>query len=430
VHRAYNHWCIAEKYSHTDTTQMPIYFTSLEHPATVDNVLAFLEPYVPYTLGIIGNIVNSRPELVKAIQVYTSFEVDFSKPFQSQPLPTSNCTSPTDPEPAFVRGPSPRALFSIIALQPREQARFFCSAELNNSEPATPEEEVHVQEFFKEVIPIVAAFPPDNKDGPTPEYDINPVGAKRRGYHVGRVHEKWGPCLGPVTIMSSGPLVCLIRPPPPQPPQQQDASPLRTPLITSGTPHRISDRWIISRFEASDIDFIQSTSLIPRHKAYLESRAHTSISIRDGHAIDAATGTQKSTPVAWSIIQADGSFGVLWVEPSHRGLGLGDLVLNECVSRSGTYHGFSGNQVAGTGILGWQWADASPVNARSIQFFSRQEGWRIGWGTQFLTFDPDADPSTIDWSFRQVRTEESRVREWGKNPKILLGQKDNDISVH
>jgi len=408
---------------------MPIYFTPLEDPATVDNVLAFLEPYVPYTLGMIGNIVNSRPELVKAIKVYTSFEVDFGKPFQFRPF-TSNSTSSTDPEPGSARVPSPPALFCIIALQPREQARFFCSTELNNSEAATPEEELHVQEFFKEVTPIVAAFLPDNEDGPTPEYDINPVGVKRRGYHVGRVHKKWGPCLDPVTIMSSGPLVCLIRPPPPPPPRQRDTSPPRTPPITSETPYRKSDRWIISRFGHSDIDFIQSTSLIPRHKAYLESRAHTSISIRDGHAIDAATGTPKSTPVAWSIIQADGSFGVLWVEPSHRGLGLGDLVLNECVSRSGTYRGFSGDQVTGTGILGWQWADASPVNARSIQFFSRQEGWKIGWDTQFLTFDPDADPATIDWSFRQVRTEESRMREWGKNPKILLNQKDNNVSVH
>jgi hypothetical protein len=49
---------------------MPIYFTSLEDPTAVDNVLAFLEPYVPYTLGLIRNIVNSRPELVKAIKFY------------------------------------------------------------------------------------------------------------------------------------------------------------------------------------------------------------------------------------------------------------------------------------------------------------------------------------------------------------------------
>ena len=45
---------------------MPIYPTSLEDPATTDNVLAFLEPYVPHSLGLIGNIVNSRPEFVKA----------------------------------------------------------------------------------------------------------------------------------------------------------------------------------------------------------------------------------------------------------------------------------------------------------------------------------------------------------------------------
>ena len=402
------------KYTQTDSARMPVYFTSLEDSATIDNVLAFLEPYAPYTLGLIGNIVNSRPELVKAIQVYTSFEVDFSKPFRSQPWPTPTSEFPTDAE-FGSKAPHPPVLFSVIALQPREQARFFCSADLKSSEPATPEEEAHVQEFFKEVIPIVAAFPPGGEDGPTLEYDINPVGVKGRGYHIGRVHEKWAPCLDPITIQRSGPLVCLIRPPPSPPPPREVSPPSVPP-----TP----DRWIISRFGPSDIDFIQSTSLIPRHKAYLESRAHTSISVYDSQII----GTSKSNPVAWSIIQADGSFGVLWVELSHRGLGLGNLVLDECISRSGTYHGFGGNQVTGTGILGWQWADASPVNARSIQFFSRQEGWMIGWGTQWLTFDPDADLAAIDWSFRQVRTEESRMREWGKNPRILLRRRDSNLS--
>lgn len=404
---------LSEEYTQTNSARMPIYFTSLEEPTTTDNVLAFLEPYAPYTLGLIGNIVNSRPELVKTIKIYTSFDVDFSKA-QVQPW----CT-PISPTNACSKVPSPPVLFSIIALQPREQARFFCSADLKSSEPATPEEEAHVQEFFKEVIPVIAAFPPDNEDGPTPEYDINPVGIKGRGYHIGRVHEKWAPCLDPITIQRSGPLVCLIRPPPPPLPPPQDESPSSIPSTT--------DRWIISRFGPSDIDFIQSTSLFPRDKAYLESRAHTSISVRDSHAVD-ATGASKSNPVAWSIIQADGSFGVLWVEPSHRGLGLGNLVLNECVSRSETYHGFSGNQVTGTGILGWQWADASPVNVRSIQFFSRQEGWMVGWGTQWLTLDPDADPTTIDWSFRQVQTEESGMLEWGKNPRILLRQKGSNVS--
>ena len=397
---------------------MPVYFTSLEDPTVVDNVLAFLEPYAPHALGLIGNIVNSRPELVKAIKIYTSFEVDFNKAphLWSTSAPAAEARSGS-------KAPPPPALFSIIALQSREQARFFCSADLKSSEPATPEEEAHVQEFFKEVIPVVAAFSPDNVDGPTPEFDISPVGAKGRGYYIGRMHEKWAPCLDPITVQRSGPLLCLIRPPPPPPPPQE-ASPSSTPP-TKGD--QKPDRWIISRFNPSDIDFIQSTSLISRHKAYLESRAHTSISIHDRNAVD-VDGTSKSNPVAWSIIQADGSFGVLWVEPSHRGLGLGDFVLNECMRRLGTYHGFSGNQVTGTGILGWQWADASPANPRSIQFFLRQEGWEIGWGTQWLTFDPDADPMAIDWSFRQVRTEESKMWEWGRDPRILLLRKDNNAS--
>jgi hypothetical protein len=391
---------------------MPIYFTSLEDSATVDNVLAFLEPYVPYTLGLIGNIVNSRPELVRAIRVYTSFEFDFSEPIQRPPtIPNSNKAPSCIP-----------ALFSIIALQPREQARFFCSAELKSSEPATPEEEAHVQAFFKEVIPIVAAFTPDNKDGPTLEYDIGPVGVKGRGYHIGRTHEKWAPCLDPITIQRSGPLVCLIRPPPfPLLPPLEDLL-LNSPSVAREAPDLKSDRWVISTFSPSDIDFIKTTSLISRHKAYLESRAHTSIVIHDSDPADINVNVNvndRKNPVAWSIIQADGSFGVLWVEPSHRGLGLGDLALNECISRSETYHGFSGNKVAGTGILGWQWADVSSLNAPSVRFFSKQEGWKIGWGTQWITFDPDVDPSTIDWSFRETRTEESRMREWGKNPRIL-----------
>ena len=391
---------------------MPVYFTSLENSATVDNVLAFLEPFVPYTLGLIGNIVNSRPDLVRAIRVYTSFEVDFSRPLQARPARVG--AGPSTTESSF----SPPALFSIIALQPREQARFFCSADLKSSELATAEEEAHVQEFFREVIPIVAAFPPDNTDGPTPEYGIRPIGAKGRGYHIGRVHEKWVPCLDPITIQRSGPLVCLIRPPPspsssPPPRPLAQVPPPSTTSHTPGvdeTPNLTSDRWIISRFRPSDIDFIQSTSLIPRHKAYLESRVHTSISIYDTHL---ANGASKSNanPVAWSIIQADGSFGILWVEPSHRGLGLGDLALKECMSRLETYHGFGGKRAIATGILGWQWADVNPENAHSIQFFRRQEGWTIGWGTQWVAFDPDADPTTIDWSFREVPTGGSTSRE-------------------
>ena len=246
---------------------MPIYLASLEDLATTDNVLAFLEPYVPHSLGLIGNIVNSRPELIKTTKVYTSFEVDFSKPSRFQPLSTP--TSSTDAEPGSEAPSSPPALFSIIALQPREQARFFCSADLKSSEPATPEEEVHVQEFFKEVIHVVAAFPPDNEDGPTPEFGFDPVGVKGRGYIIGRVHEKWVPCFDPITIQRSPRLVCLIRPPLGPPPQE--ASPSDIPPATDiGEPlDRKSDRWIISQFWPSDIDFIEATSLVPRRKTYL-----------------------------------------------------------------------------------------------------------------------------------------------------------------
>ena len=119
--------CWVAKIHTKDLARMPIYFTSLEDSATVGNVLAFLSPYIPYTLGLIGNIVNSRPELVEAIKVYTSFEVDFSR--TSQPYSTSTSSINTRPNSYKVLS-SPPALFSIIVLQPREQARFFCSADL------------------------------------------------------------------------------------------------------------------------------------------------------------------------------------------------------------------------------------------------------------------------------------------------------------
>ena len=408
---------------------MPIYFTSLEDPATVDNVLRFLEPYVPHTLGLIGNIVNSHPELVKAVKVYTLFEIDFSKPIQ----PLSTISGPNEVA-------STPALFSVIVLRPREQGRFFCSADLKSSDPATPEEEAHVQDFLEELIPVVAAFPPDNKDGPTPEYDINPVGAKGRGYHIGRVQEKWIPCLDPITILRSGPVVCFIRSPPSPSPLPHAASPPSEASATSSreTPdlRSKSDRWIISRFSPSDLDFIQltqSTSLIPRHRAYLESRSYTSIAIHDGHLINHNADTQsweRSNPVAWSIIQTDGSLGVLWVEPSHRGLGLGDLVLTECINRSETYRGLSGNKVTNTGILGWHWADVSLANTHSVRFFARQEGWQIGWNSQWITFDPDVDPTTIDWSFRETPDDHSRSREWAKNTGLLRRQPENNNVPH
>ena len=34
----------------------------------------------------------------------------------------------------------------------------------------------------------------------------------------------------------------------------------------------------------------------------------------------------------------------------------------------------------------------------------------------------------IDWAFRQVRTEESKMREWRRDPRILLLRKDNNTS--
>jgi hypothetical protein len=424
------------------SSRMPIYFASLEDPATVDNVLAFLEPYVPHTLGLIGNIVNARAGgLVKAIKVYTSFDVDFRKPSQSPFTPTLPLESDLTEAPT-----SPLDLFSIIVLRPREQGRFFCSADLKTSEPATLEEETHVQGFFKQVIPIVSAFPPDNEDGPTPEYDISPVGVKGRGYHIGRVHEKWIPCLNPITILWSGPVVCFIRPPQTSPPPLlQVVSPPGTPgeAPLGGLELAESDRWIVSRFGPSDIDFMhltRSTHLIPRRKAYLESRSHTSIVIHDRHLsanvnvnvngnADAGVFKEKSNPVAWSIIQTDGSLGVLWVQPSYRGLGLGDLVLARCIDRSETYHGWSGeNEVTGTGVLGWQWADVSLANTHTVRFFSRQEGWSSGWGSQWITFDPDVDPTAIDWSFRKNPTSGDSRKEWAEDTRILLGLAEDNIS--
>ena len=105
------------------------------------------------------------------------------------------------------------------------------------------------------MIQIVAAFPSDNVDGPTPEYDINPVGVRGMGYHIGRAHEKWVPCLDPITIQQSGPLVCLICPPPPSTPPTPPLLPQES--FPPGTSHRTSpdrkpDRWIISRFNPSE----------------------------------------------------------------------------------------------------------------------------------------------------------------------------------
>lgn len=81
--------------------------------------LAFLEPCAPYTLGLIGNIVNTRPKLVKAINVRASFEADFNEPNQLWSSPILSIDLVETPT-------SPPDLFSIVVLRPREQARFFC----------------------------------------------------------------------------------------------------------------------------------------------------------------------------------------------------------------------------------------------------------------------------------------------------------------
>ena len=63
---------------------MLFYFALLKDPATVDSLLAFLEHYIPYTLGLIGDIVNS-PELVKAINVQRSY-IPLSKSTSANPF--------------------------------------------------------------------------------------------------------------------------------------------------------------------------------------------------------------------------------------------------------------------------------------------------------------------------------------------------------
>lgn len=135
----------------------------------------------------------------------------------------------------------------------------------------------------------------------------------------------------------------------------------------------------ISRFDPSDIDFRPIYLFHPQeHKTYLESRTYASTAIHDSHLINLnsdADGTSKRNPVAWSIVRADGLLEVLRVEPSHRGLRLGDLILDERMSQLEVCHGFSRKRVTGAGILGWRRTDASPVNVRSMLFFFRGRRW-------------------------------------------------------
>ncbi|KAH7913155.1 hypothetical protein BJ138DRAFT_1146690 [Hygrophoropsis aurantiaca] len=306
-----------------------------------------LSPHVPFSLHILGGLLNSSARTEKLNCV------DPSKIYAWSSMPLNNIDASS-------------ALFSIVIFSSvSHQFRFFCSAE-SASGPPTEAEEAHVVSMVQSVLQLAHTE--------APKYDsvlksVGPSEAPTERHPdekamivIGAVHEKWQPCLRTLSA-AQNPQVRYV------------ASPSGSPADTLG---HISDEWIVSRIQESDIDAVRGTSHIPRSKAYLLSRSAYSVCIRRRHE-EGEDEVRK--PIAWALMHADGSVGTLYVNTEYRGKGLAQIVMKGLVDKLNFRKGNPSleDDDVGGGALGWNWADTDIWNNEGRRFFDSLTGWRLGW---------------------------------------------------
>ncbi|KAF9224080.1 hypothetical protein BS17DRAFT_780432 [Gyrodon lividus] len=340
---------------------------------TVAALVKLLSPHAPYSLHILGTILNAGQRSM------TIGNVDPSKVFlwSTTPLRLSN------------DNPPPK-LFSILIFSPiGHDFRFFCSAE-SSPEPPTKVEETHVERIFKMVRHMAREESPKYDSvlimksanrglGPTVRVDNDPP-----MIIIGGVHEKWKPCITKSSECQN-PVIRYILP----------RSTSGSGATLSRSVVQSSDDLVISQIRQSDIAFVRAASSIPRSEEYIMSRAAYSVCLRTRGGDE---GDEGGEPVAWALLHADGSIGALHVDPQYQRRGLGKLVLNSLAKKLdfGKVDGEppSVYDDLGGGALGWNWTDTEWRNDVGNLFFTswvgRENGWTCHW-TYMLTHLSDGE---------------------------------------
>ncbi|KIJ67905.1 hypothetical protein HYDPIDRAFT_83949 [Hydnomerulius pinastri MD-312] len=343
---------------------------------TIAALVRLLSPHAPYSLHILGNILNTCPRSETIGNVDPSQVTIWS----TTPLP-----SPTDSHDASVSPSTSPALFSVLIFSPvSHQFRFFCSADSLDG-PPKEEEEAHVLLICRSVLHMAVM------DSPT--YD-SILTRKSTGTGVrpadradcdppmivfGGIHKKWRSCLRSLAACQN-PCFRYILPP----------SPSIGRVLPKDGPES-SDDWVVDHIRESDIDLIRSTSTIPRSADYIMSRAPYSVCLRSRG--DRGEGPDGQKPIAWALMHADGSIGTLHVDPARRREGLAKFVLKKLVQKfdgQGRKDATCASVLAdlGGGALGWNWTDTDVWNEAANRFFGSFEGWQKGW--------------TCDWTYMTI----------------------------
>lgn len=318
--------------------------------AELDVLVNILKRYLPQSITVLGAIGQATPTANAAaspasLRVWTSL-----------PVPTLVTSGGAPP------------LFAVLVptvAHGHAQCRLFVSAESSPAE-ATPEETAFATAVAQEGIKLV---------GPLMVEDARRAGAEpRKEILIGSIHEKWALALEPLSIWSSGNTKFI------HPPRPATAKKAKMALPESATLARLAD---------ADIDAVLATSHIQRSRAYIASRASSSVVLR----MPAPEGNGVTVPAAWALIHADGSIGSLYVDSAFRRMGLATVVVTALVEgadiKPDGMEGVGGSTKEEDnrgGAQGWFWGDVMDDNGESGAFFGRLDGWERGWVCNWMGF--------------------------------------------
>ena len=338
---------------------------------TLAALIKLLAPHTPYSLHILGTILNT------GLRTSTLQDVDPSKVSLWSTIPLhSDATSTADTP----------TLFSIVTFSHvNHQFSVFCSAESSTSESSglpTEVEATHITHVFR--------YLQDMASKARPTYDS--VVTARRTHHtdsdtdppmiiIGAVHSKWADVLAPMSACQK-PNVRYVFPR-----GTFAGDGLRT-TVGGGDEPGIEVE--VSEIQPSDLPFVHGASAIPRTDAYFLSRAPYSVCLRVRE--DPTVGADEGRPVACALLHSDGSLGALRVDSKHQRRGLGKLAIRALVEKLDFSLKNQGDlklmtddhQDLGGGALGWNWMDSGAFNDVGNRFLSSMASkeslkWTCQW---------------------------------------------------
>lgn len=154
--------------------------------------------------------------------------------------------------------------------------------------------------------------------------------------------------------------------------------------------YRFSDRSGPSALRARHYELICRRSAVFRTPKSLASFPGVAVFVDVPSPSDTAKGGDDEDPIAWAFLTADGSLGVLHVEPEHRGRGVAEAASREIMRRGMREGGmFMAAGEGGTG-KGWVHADVAAENRASCRVMEKLGGVSA-WTIVFVMVEVDGD---------------------------------------